>query len=331
MQFGKGEYLWLLGMIPLLALFYGMMFQKRRKALFQFADPQVVEKLLVAVSPFKRKIKVALFLFSLSFMIFSLMEPKWGFHMEEVRRRGIDLVIALDVSKSMLAQDVKPDRLSRAKLEIESLFERLGGDRVALVGFAGSAFIQCPLTLDYATAKLFLEDMTIQSIPRGGTDIGGAILKSLEAFQGEGGGEEAVILLTDGEDHGTALSQALEKAKKKKVTLYPVGIGKREGAPIPLTDEEGKIQYLRDSRGEVVLSRLDLRLLERIAAVTGGKGGVIGSGDFSLEALYEREISRLGKTELTSHQKKEYHHRFQWPLALAIACLVAEGILSERR
>ena len=264
-------------------------------------------------------------------MIFALADPKWGFHIEEVKRRGIDLIIALDVSKSMLAEDVKPSRLGRAKLEIESLLESLRGDRVGLVTFAGSSFIQCPLTLDYSTVKLFLEDVSIESIPRGGTDVGGAIRKSVEAFQGEEAGDRVVLLITDGEDHGETLDAALSEAKEKEIKIYPVGIGKTEGAPIPIEGEKGQVQYLRDRGGAVVLSKLDLGLLERIASATGGGGGVIGSGDFSVEDLYEKSIAKLEKGELGSTQKKEYHHRFQWPLAAGFILLYLEGLISERK
>jgi len=331
MQFGEPNHFGLFGILPGLVLFYIFTFQKRRAALEKFAGPLLMPKLLVGVSPFKQTLKATLLVLSLFFMILALCEPKWGFHIEEIKRRGVDLVIALDVSKSMLAEDLKPSRLDRAKLEIGTLLDSLRGDRVGLVAFAGSAFIQCPLTLDYATARLFLEDMSVESIPRGGTDVGGAIKKSIEAFEGEETGDRVVLLLTDGEDHGNSLDKALEEAKQKEIKLYPVGIGKTEGTPIPIQGEGGQVQYLRDREGGVVLSRLDPGLLQRIAGSTGGMGGVIGSGDFSLEDLYEKSISKLEKGELGSAQKKEYHHRFQWPLAAGLILLYLEGLLSERK
>ena len=331
MQFGNPHYFWLLGLIPLLVLFYGVAFRQRQSALERFTGKALLQKLLVATSPFKQKTRAFLVVLSFVYLVLALTEPKWGFYIEEVKREGIDLVIALDVSKSMLAEDLKPSRLVRAKLEIESLLDQLTGDRVAFVAFAGSAFIQCPLTLDYGTAKLFLDDLGTHSIPRGGTDIGGAIRKALSAFEGTGGGEKVVILLTDGEDHGGELSSALKEAKEKGVAVYPVGVGRSEGAPVPLVDEQGAVRYLRNREGEIVLSKLDPRLLERIAAQGGGKGGIIGSGDFSLELLYEEEISKLEKRELASQQKKEYHHRFQWPLAFGVFLLFVQGTLSERR
>jgi len=331
MQFGKPHYFWLLGLIPLLIVFYWIVFQRRKSALERFSGKILTQKLLIAVSSLKQKLKAILIILVFIFLIFTLTEPKWGFHIEEVRREGIDMVIALDISKSMLAEDLKPSRMVRATLEIESLLEQLTGDRVGLVAFAGSAFIQCPLTLDYATIRLFLNDLDIYSIPRGGTDIGGAIRKSVEAFEGSSGGEKIILLLTDGEDHGGQLTVALKEAKALDITVYPIGIGRDEGAPIPSVDSEGKIQYLRNREGEIVLSKLDPRLLEKIAVLSGGSGGIIGHGDFSLEELYRRKIAKLEKEELSSQQKKEYHHRFQWPLVLAVSFLYMEGLLRERR
>ena len=331
MQFGNLRAFWLLWILPALFLFYILVFRERRRALEEFAGKVLYLKLLVGVSVFKQRLKAALIVFSILFAILTLAEPKWGFEIQEIRRRGADIVIALDVSKSMLAEDVRPNRLARAKLEIENLLGQLAGDRVALVVFAGSSFIQCPLTVDYATAKLFLDDIGVPSIPRGGTDIGGAIHKAIEAFETGGEGGRVVLLVTDGEDHGKVLEGALKEAKEKGITIYPVGIGRPEGAPIPSPEAEGKTEYVRSREGGVVLSKLDPKLLEKISVATGGKGGVIGSGEFSLEDLYTHEIAKLDKTERETEQKKEYHHRFQWPLSVAIAFLFFEGVLRERK
>jgi len=331
MQFGNPRAFLLFWILPALLLFYSLLFRERRSALEAFLGKTLSGRLLVGVSPLKRRLKAILIALSILFTIFALAEPKWGFEIREIKRRGADMVVALDVSKSMLAEDVKPNRLSRAKLEIENLFGELAGDRVALVPFAGSSFIQCPLTVDYATLKLFLDDVNVTSIPRGGTDIGGAIHKAIEAFEAGGEGGRVILLVTDGEDHGKALEGPLKEAKEKGITIYPIGIGRPEGAPIPSPEAEGKTAYVRNREGGVVLSKLDPKLLEQIAFATGGKGGVIGSGDFSLEDLYTHEIAKLDKAERETQQKKEYHHRFQWPLSIAIALLFFEGILSERK
>ena len=331
MQFAKPDYFWLFGMLPVFILFCLFMFRRRRRLLERFAAPPLLKQLLSGVSVAKQRFKPFLILAALTFFILALAEPQWGFQVEEVKRRGIDLVIAVDVSKSMLAQDVKPNRLERSKLEIESLFNALRGDRVGVVAFAGDAFLQCPLTLDYATAKLFLKDLTVTSIPIGGTDLGGAIRKAVEAFEGQEGGERVVLLITDGEDHGAQLERVLSEAKKQRVAIYPIGIGRRGGAPLPVIDESGQRRYLRNRQGEVVISQPNWAVLEKIAVATGGKIGSIGSGKTSLEDIYEQEIAKREKRELASKQKRQYHHRFQWPLAVGIFFLYLEGLVSERK
>ena len=331
MSFARPGYFGLFGVLPLLAVFFLWMFRRRRLLLERFADPSLLKQLLSGVSVVKQRVKPFLWLVAFSFFILALAEPQWGYQIETVKRRGVDLVIALDLSKSMLAQDVKPNRLERSKLEIESLFNTLKGDRVGLVAFAGDAFLQCPLTLDYATAKLFLNDLTVSSIPLGGTDLGGAILKAVSAFEGQEGGERVVLLITDGEDHGTQLERALEEASRQKVLIYPIGIGRSGGAPVPIVEENGQRHYLRDRSGEVVVSKPNWTVLEKVAVATGGKIGSVTSGKSSLEDIYEEEIAKRQKRDLASQQKRQYHHRFQWPLAVGIFFLYLEALISERK
>ena len=328
MQFARPGYFGWFGILPVVLLFYLLMFRRRRLLLERFADPSLLQQLLSGVSLIKQRLKPCFILLALTFLILALAQPQRGFQIEEVKRRGVDLVIALDVSKSMLAQDVKPNRLERARLEIESLLNTLRGDRVGLVGFAGDAFLQCPLTLDDATAKLFLKDLDVRSIPVGGTELGGAIHQAVSAFEVQEGGERVVLLITDGEDHGTRLERTLEEAKKQRVVIYPIGIGRRGGAPIPVVEEGGQRHYLRSREGEIVISKPNGTLLEKIAAATGGKVGAISSG---LEDIYVREIAKREKRELASQQKRQYHHRFQWPLAVGIFFLYLEGLISERK
>ena len=331
MVFGRPDYFRLFWALPCLALFYLFRFYRGQKLLSRFADRELLPQLLSAVSFFRKRLKAALMVVSLGCLILTVSEPKWGFSIEEVKRHGVDLVIALDISKSMLAQDVKPSRLSRAKLEIANLLKTLKGDRVGLVIFAGDAFLQCPLTLDYAAVQLFLEDVSVTSISRGGSDIGGALREAVKAFQANEGGDRAVILITDGEDLGGRVDEALEAVQKEKIIVYPVGIGRPEGVPIPFEGEEREKRYVRDRQGEVVVSKLHPALLQKVASATGGRGGTIGTGFFSLEELYRHDIAKLEKRELGSEQKKEYHHRFQWPLAAAIFLLYLEGLLRERK
>lgn len=330
MKFAQLPYLWFLAVIPALIAFYIYAARQKRKAAERFAQYNLWSGLLDSVSTRKGKIKRGLILSGLFFIIITLIQPQWGHHWEEIKRRGIDIIICLDVSRSMLAEDVRPSRSERAKKEIESLIGTLKGDRVGIVAFAGTAFIQCPLTLDYATAKLFLNDIEPGIIPLGGTDIGKALKKGIEAFTGKENKNKAIILITDGEDISGQAAEAAEEAKKQNVAIYPVTVGLPEGAPIPITDEHGNKTYIKDTNGRVVISKADQNLLSKIAYTTGGKPGGIGTGQFSLEDIYIREIGKLEKDDLGSTKRKRYHDKFQWPLGIAILLLAAESMLTER-
>ncbi|MBI4430932.1 MAG: VWA domain-containing protein [Candidatus Omnitrophica bacterium] len=297
----------------------------------RFADAKLLDHLLQSVSRTKQKAKAVLVVSGILFAILALIEPKWGYHWEEVKRKGLDLIVALDVSKSMLAEDIKPNRLEAAKREVKSLINLLRGDRIGIVSFSGSAFLQCPLTLDYGTAKLFLDYLDTDSVPKGGTDIGGAIRTAVKAYEGHEKKHRVLILMTDGEDLEEDVMEAVEEAKKQGVVIFPIGIGKQEGAPIPLTGERGQKTFVKDPEGKVVLSKLDPVLLQKIALLTGGKKGSIGAGNFPLEEIYEEEVSKMEKRELESSRQKRYEHRFQWPLFLSLLCFVAEACLSERK
>lgn len=338
MKFGNLNYLWLLPLIPALMIFFVYAARQKRKAAERFAQYKSWLGLLDSVSTRKAKIKRGLILVGMLFVIITLIQPQWGYHWEEIKRKGIDILVCLDVSRSMLAEDVRPNRLERAKKEIESLIGTLKGDRIGLVAFAGTAFIQCPLTLDYTTAKLFLNDIDPGIIPRGGTDIGQAIKKGMEAFANKETKvvsasltkNRVIILITDGEDMSGQAAAAAEEAKKENIVIYPVAVGYAEGAPIPITDEQGNRAYVKDRNGRVVISKVDQTTLNKVARITGGRSGGIGTGQFSLIDIYTREIGKLEKEELGSTKRKRYHDRFQWPLGLVILILAAESMLTER-
>lgn len=330
MQFGNAHFLWLLVLIPLAAAFYVWAFRRRAQALERFAHGALLGQLVRTVSMRKKIIKATSIVFGVLFLILALSQPKWGYHWEEVKRRGIDIVVAIDVSKSMMAEDVKPNRLEGAKREIKSLIGMLKGDRIGIVAFAGSAFLQCPLTLDYGTAKTFVDHIDIESIPRGGTDIGGAIRTAVKAFEGHEKKYRVLILITDGEDHEAGVMDAVEEAKREGIVIFPVGVGRQEGAPIPVVDESGQKTFVKDEEGNVILSKLDPVLLQKIALMTGGKKGTIGAGSFPLEGIYA-EVSKMEKKELESSRQKRYEHRFQWFLFAALLCFVFETLLTERK
>ncbi len=328
MKFANINYFYLLWILLLLAAFYIYVFKRQRDFLSRWGQLPLVAKLVTNLSLTRRKIKIGLLLGSVFFIMIALAQPQWGYHWEEMRRKGIDIVIVLDTSRSMLTDDVKPNRLSLAKRQIEDLLRMLPGDRVGLVTFAGSSFVQCPLTLDYGAFRLFLDHVDTQNIPLRGTDVGGAIKKALAVFEKESKNFRAIILISDGEDHRGLIEGVLKKAKTMGVPIYVVGVGTKEGAPIPIVDEEGNRTYLKDRKGNIVLSKLEDVNLKKIALKTGG---AYASGAIALDEIYTEKISKMEKRELESARRKIFEDRYQIPLGLALFLLVLEGIISERK
>jgi Ca-activated chloride channel homolog len=331
MRWGHAAYLYLLWLIVALVLFLRWAGARRRSAMESFADPALAGSLIVGMSLRRRRIKTFSLLLAMVLLILALAQPKWGYHWQRVTREGIDIVIAIDTSKSMLARDVKPDRLERAKMEVRELLDTLQGDRVALVAFAGSSYTVCPLTLDYAAVELFLKVVKVGVVPLGGTDIGGAIEQAIRIFQGEERKYRALIVLSDGEDHGARVEEAAKRAKELGVKIFAIGIGSTGGELIPVEAEGGKRAYLKDKEGKVVQTQLTENTLEQIALLTGGAYIYPSAGRFGLVDLYNEKISQMEKKELGERQRKVYEHRFQWPLGAALVLLCLEMLLSERK
>jgi len=329
MKFGNLGYLWLLWLIPALALFYVYAFRARRRALQRFcADQHLLARLIPEVSWTRRRYKALLVVVALTLMLVALLRPRWGFHWEDVRRVGVDLIVAIDVSTSMNAQDIEPSRLERAKREVRDLVRLLEGDRIGLLAFAGEAFMQCPLTLDYGATELFLDNLGPELISTPGTSLGSAIRLAVRSFKTQAKNSKALILITDGEDHEGEPLQAAAEAKQAGVRIFTIGVGKEGGAPIP-SPEGG---FKKDDRGEMILTRLDETTLQKIALETGGSYVRSVSGDMDLEKIYLEDIKqRMEKQELSSARQKKWEERFQLLLALALLALVAETMLSERR
>lgn len=331
MNWGHANCLYLLWIAAALMLFWRWAAARRRRDMAAFADPALVGALVVGMSERRRKFKTAALFFAVVFIVLALAEPKWGYHWQRVAREGIDIVIAIDTSNSMLACDVKPDRLERAKMEVRELLDTLQGDRVALVAFAGSSYTVCPLTLDYAAVEMFLKVVKVGVVPIGGTDIGGAIEQAIRIFQGEERNYRALIVLSDGEDHGAKIEEAAKKAGELGVKIFAVGIGSKAGELIPVESGDGKKSYLKDKEGKVVQTQLAENTLEQIALLTGGTYVYPSAGRFGLVDLYNDKISKMEKKELGERQRKIYENRFQWPLGLAFLLLVVEALVSERK
>lgn len=326
--------LWLLaGLIACAALVwrYRRFDARQRIELAQFASATLIKQLTASVSPARRHIKRGLVIAGVACLAVALARPLAGFRWEEAKRKGLDLMFAVDTSKSMLAQDVKPDRLTRAKMAVEDLLVKMDGDRVGLVAFAGNAFLQCPLTLDYDAFRQSLETLDTKIIPRGGTDIASAIRETEAALEGNGNNERILVLLTDGEDlEGSALDAA-RAAAKNGLKIFTVGVGSTSGELIPLESESGETQFARDGSGQFVKSRLDETMLKQIAEATGAMYQPLGQQGQGLETIYSQGLAKFTRHELASRMKKVYLERFQWPLALGLLCLVAEPLIGIRR
>lgn len=331
MRFAMPENLVLLGLILVLTLFYIWSINRKKKILARFGDVWLLMKNSPHISFARQGGKAALLIAGVLFLVLTLSQLQCGTHMEMMKREGVDIVIAIDVSNSMLAEDMKPNRITKARQEVRGILDRLQGDRIGLVAFAGEAFIQCPLTLDYSATELFLDVIDVGLIPKQGTAIGDAIRKATEAFESKERKHKVLILLTDGEDHNTQPIEAADEARKAGVKIYAIGIGSSSGEPIPITDRQGnKAGYKKDKDGEVVVTKLDDMTLQKIALNTGGKYYNASPGEMELDKVYD-DISKMEKKELEGKLLMQYEDRFQYPLALAIILIVGEFFLSEKR
>jgi Ca-activated chloride channel family protein len=330
MKFGNLNYLYLLWLIPGLVFFYVYAFRAKDKAIQAFCNLHLSGKLMLFVNRRRQHFKAALLILAVLFMVLALVRPKWGFQWEEVKRRGVDIIIALDVSQSMLAEDVKPNRLERAKREITDLLSILEGDRIGLVAFAGAAFVQCPLTLDYGAVSIFLDYLDTDLIPLPGTALGTAIRTATGAFSEREKKSKALILITDGEGHEGDAIAAAEEAKQQGIKIFAIGIGKEGGAPIPLPGGSGG--FKKDANGELILTKLDEVTLQKIALDTGGSYVRSVTGNLDLEEIYQKGIKEhVAEKELKSTRRKRWEERFQWFAFAAFLLVVAESLLSEKK
>ncbi len=321
MKFAHVEMLFLIWTLPVFLLVYWYGRRKRRRVLSDFARQDTLAHLVPAGVSLRRRLRAALVLAAAVLLVLAMAGPQYGYQWEKVERRGVDLVIALDCSRSMLAQDLPPTRLQRAKREIIDLLAMLQGDRAGLVAFSGTAFLQCPLTLDYAAFDIFLNALNPDYLPVGGTDLSAALKTALTAFDPQSAADKAIILITDGENTGRDDPEAAAReAAKTGVKLFCIGVGATEGVPIP--SAQGGFQ--KDEAGNIILSRLDEPQLTRMAAATGGAYVRSVAGDMDLDLIYRDQIrAKMENATLQSGRRQVWADRFQWPLSLAVALLFA--------
>jgi len=329
-SFAHPQLLWLLLVIPpALAVFLWWSSQCRRRLLSQFIEARLLPGLLAGVSESRRKLRLGCLVAAVTLTLVALARPQWGFTWEESRQKGLDIVVAIDTSKSMLAEDITPNRLQRAKLAALDLMKLASADRLGLVAFAGSAFLQCPLTIDDNAFRQSLELLNVNLIPQGGTAIAEAIRVAQSAFK-EGDNFQVLVLFSDGEDNDEGALAAAQTAAKDGMKIFTIGIGTPDGELLRIKDAKGRLDYIRDTDGNVVKSRLNEGLLQEIAGATDGAYYRL-TGAKTIDSLYEQFLAPLPKSEGQEKLVKRMHERYHWPLALAILLLLVEKILPERR
>jgi Ca-activated chloride channel homolog len=324
--------LWLMAVtLPLLGWFLWWAWRKKQRLVAEFIQPRLLGNLSSGVSSALQKLRMALLLAAVALLFVALARPQWGFAWEEATQRGLDIVVAIDTSRSMLAEDVPPNRLRRAKLAALDLLRFAGTDRLGLVAFAGSAFLQCPLTLDDEAFRQSVEALDTSIIPQGGTALSEAINAALGAFsQEEEANYKILVLFTDGEDHEAGVQEWLGKATAAGLKIFTIGVGTPNGEVLRQRDEKGRISYVKDDKGNVVKSRLNEKLLTEIATASGGFYLPL-SGAKTMEVLYERGLAPLPKSEKETRFIQRFQDRYQWPLALAILCLILEIFVPDRK
>ena len=317
-------------LLPVLVVFFVRAFRIKDALMARFARQELLKRLLPNVSRPRQILKALLLVTAVGLILVSLTRPRMGYEWEDIKRKGVDIVIVLDLSSSMLAEDIDPSRLERAKREISDLLEMLEGDRLGLVAFAGTAFVQCPLTVDYRAFELFLDTLHPRMMPIQGTDMGTALTTAIQTFDEEKLSSKAIILISDGEDNEAKGLEAAEKANELGIKIFAIGIGGESPAPVPDPIKGGK---KRDKRtGEVVLTRFDEEGLKRIALATGGGYERSTTGDMDLQAIYGQDIKQgMEAYEIASSRSQNWKERYQWPLGLALMLLVLEALLPQVR
>ena len=329
MFFDNKIFLLFLILIPLLAFLAYIGFEIKARRLSKFASPKLLLDLVPQDTREKQILKLILKLLALFFFVIALAGPKFGTKIVEVKRKGLDVIIALDTSLSMLAEDVKPNRISQAKVQLARISEALAENRIGIIAFAGDSFLQCPLTLDINAIKLFLGFIDVGTIPLQGTNMSNAIELAINTFDKKERKYKVLIFLTDGEDHDSEPLRAAEEAKREGIKIFTIGFGSKSGELIPVRDEAGKlVDYKRDQSGQTVSSKLDEELLKKIADITGGKYYYSKTGFLNTDAIVS-DINFLEKKELNSKLTQQYEHRFYYFLLIGILLLIADFFVKE--
>lgn len=321
----QAQYLILLLVIPLLFIFYAVHLRIRKKRIARIGDRELVSQLMPTASTGKGWLKISLLAAAWFFFVIGLARPQIGARLKEHQSKGIEVMVALDVSNSMLAEDYSPNRLERSKLAISRLVDKLSGDRIGLIVFAGQSFVQLPITADYVSAKIFLNSITTESVPIQGTALAEAITSSARSFSTQSERSRAIILITDGEDHEGDVIEAAKAVASEGIRIYCIGVGSPQGKPIP---KDGEL--IKDSNGEIVVSRLDESILQQIAEIGNGKYARAGNSEFGLNPIID-DIRMLDKEQFQSVVFEDFNEQYMYFFGIALFLLILEAIISETK
>jgi len=331
MSFGAPIWFWALLVIPVLALLFARAEQRGIARLREFVSPRLLPQLAATVNRSRRVFRFALLMLGLALAIVSLARPQWGYIYEDVKRKGLDLLFAVDTSRSMLSNDVQPNRLERVKLAAQDLVNQLQGDRVGLIAFAGRAFLQAPLTIDYEAEVESINDLDTKTIPEGGTNISEAINLALNTFGKSAAGNRALIIFTDGEELSGDAAKVAKAAAEAGVRIFTVGVGTPQGSLIPVTSDDGGTAFVKDSAGQVVKSKLDEKRLREIAQATGGFYLHLDDGPRTMSQLYAQGLANMKAADIDARLGRRPIERYEWPLGAAILALTMSILIGERK
>ena len=328
-RFANPDYMYLLLLLPVIILLYIVNEIRKRRARRRLGNINLVGNLIPELSDARPVVKFILQLLAVVMGIIMLARPQFGSKIEDVKKQGVEVIIALDVSNSMLSEDIQPDRLTRAKQAISRLVDNLDNDRIGLIVFAGDAYTQIPVTTDYVSAKMFLSTISPQMVPKQGTAIGAAISLGIRSFTPGEEKSKAMIIITDGENHEDEPVSRAEEASKAGIVIHTIGIGSTGGVPVPVFNN-GKKEYLKDIDGNTVISKLDEDILKKIAMSTDGNYVRASNSNIGLDQIF-RDIKKMRKQEIESAMYTEYNDQFQTFAAIALFLLIAEFIIMERK
>jgi Ca-activated chloride channel family protein len=334
-RFSNPQFFYFFILVPLLILFYVNRQRFKKQQFERIGEEKLIAQFTALHSRTKEQLKIYLTVFGIVLILMALVGFEVGTKYEQVKISGVDMVIALDISTSMNAEDIKPSRLEKAKHEITTLLDQLGGDRVALVIFAGQAFVECPMTSDYSAVKMFLDVIESNATTAVGTNFEDALEVSANAFvkddksDGDQSTGKALILFSDGEDHNPDSGNMVQNLARRNIKIYAVGVGTPNAVPIPIRDANGTVSFKKNS-GSVVTTRLEEAFLNKLAAETGGNYYPASAGESEIKTIYA-DISKLQKSETSQYQFTEFENRFQWFLLLAVIAFSAEHLLHERK